>query len=857
MMSGILIIGKLSIMTMTSFHQHTPMMQQYLRIKADYPDTLLFYRMGDFYELFFDDAKKASQLLEITLTARGHTAGEPIPMAGVPFHSADTYIARLIKRGLSVAICEQIGDPKLSQGPVERKVVRILTPGTVSDAAFLDDRQDNLLIAIHHEEKRYGLAILDVSGGRFYLSEVEGDEALSSELVRLNPAEILINENFTHPVLKAYQAQIKTRMPWEFDHETAIRLLKAQLNVHDLASFGCEQTPLALCAAGSLLHYIKATQSCLLPHIRTLRVEERNDQLLLDAISRRHLELTTNFSSGTEHTLIALLDETKTAMGSRLLKRWLNAPLRDHAALEKRHETVQVFLSDKAYFPIQKNLTMICDLERILARIALKTARPRDLTALRSTIQILPILKKQLEPYNTTLMTTLKNSFHDFEVLLKLLTQAIVDEPPLTIRDGGVIARGYDTLLDELLAISENAGDYLIQLEAQEKQRTGLSTLKVGYNRVHGYYIEMSRGQSQYAPTNYTRRQTLKNAERFITPELKAFEDKALSAKDRALAREKILYDELLDAIMPYINDLQTCAQAIAECDVLLNFAERAAHLHWCRPHFSKSSGVKIIEGRHPVVERVLQQAFVPNDIILNETTRMLMITGPNMGGKSTYMRQTALIVILAHIGCFVPAKEAHIGPIDRIFTRIGASDDLASGRSTFMVEMTEAAHILHHATHQSLILMDEIGRGTSTTDGLALAYAIARYLSDHVRAFTLFATHYFELTTLADELPGVKNIHFGAAMHHNKLIFLHAVKDGPANQSYGIAVAELAGLPREVIHAAKQQLHVSVDTKPPIHTEEISLPHPIVLKLKSLEPDELSPKEALQLVYQLKQDVN
>lgn len=845
--------------------EHTPMMQQYLRIKADYPHTLLFYRMGDFYELFFEDAQKAARLLDITLTARGQSAGKPIPMAGVPFHSAESYIAKLLRQGLSIAICEQIGDPKNSTGPVERQVVRVLTPGTVSDAAFLDDRRDNLLVALYQINDMYGFAALDISGGRFQLLEVTGEEAVQGELARLNPSELLVSDEWEHEWLQEYRDRVRRRSAWEFDYEASVRLLREQTQTFDLDGFGCQGLSAALCAAGSLLQYAKETQRAAMPHVRGIYVERREDSLILDAASRRNLELMTNLSGGEENTLVSVLDQTQTAMGSRLLKRWLNRPLRDHHVLRERQECITALLDQLAYSPLRKTLHGIADMERILARIALRTARPRDLTALRSTFALLPALQKQLSELTPVRLQELKNDIGDYPALYDLLNRAIVDNPPVTVRDGGVIAQGYDAELDELLALSENAGDYLVKLEEQEKQRTGLSTLKVGYNRVHGYYIEISRLQAVEVPADYIRRQTLKNAERFITPELKAFEDKALSARERALAREKRLYDELLDKLMPHIPVLQACAAAMAELDVLANFAERAAHLNWCCPALVSEPGIHIKEGRHPVVEAVSNHPFVPNDVRLDAGQRMLMITGPNMGGKSTYMRQTALIVLLAHVGSYVPASAATIGSIDRIFTRIGAADDLASGRSTFMVEMTETANILHNATEQSLVLMDEVGRGTSTFDGLSLAWSCAHYLAQGIRSFTLFATHYFELTSLADEIPTVQNVHLDAAEHADKIIFLHTVQAGPANQSYGIQVAQLAGVPRMVIAHAKTKLqeleqqayqHSAVPSHSPRQQDLFAASrqdHAVVSRLKEINPDQLSPKEALDLLYQLK----
>jgi len=846
---------------------HTPMMQQYLRIKADYPNTMVFYRMGDFYELFFDDAQKAARILDITLTARGQSAGNPIPMAGVPFHSAESYIAKLIRQGLSIAICEQVGDPKTSVGPVERQVMRVLTPGTVSDAAFLDDRRDNLLVALHAQGKQFGLATLDMSGGRFQLLEVQSEEELMSELARLNPAELLISDDYQQNALREYEYQLRQRAPWEFDYEVSVRLLTEQMQTRDLAGFGCQDMPVALCAAGALLQYAKETQRGALPHVRAIQVERREDTLMLDAASRRNLELVTNLTGGEENTLVSVLDRTSTAMGSRLLKRWLNRPLRDSRILQDRYNSVANLSADQAYLSLQRILKDVADLERILSRIALKTARPRDLLALRNSLSLLPSLQAEMSSRSSPLLQKLANDIDEFPQQVDLLTRAIIDNPPVTIRDGGVIAKGYDAELDELLGLTENAGDYLVKLEEQEKARTGLSTLKVGYNRVHGYYIEISRLQSETVPADYIRRQTLKNAERYITPELKAFEDKALSAQDRALAREKLLYEQILELLFPHIAAMQTCAEAIAELDVLANFAERAVSLKWCQPELSQRAGIVIESGRHPVVESVSQHAFVPNDVTLDEQQRMLIITGPNMGGKSTYMRQIALIVLLAHTGSYVPATRAMIGNVDRIFTRIGAADDLASGRSTFMVEMTETANILHNATANSLVLMDEVGRGTSTFDGLSLAWSCAHYLAKDIGAYTLFATHYFELTALESDVATVKNIHLDAAEHGEKIIFLHKVQQGPANQSYGIQVAQLAGVPRTVIMRAKDKLR-ELEALPqavgqstnvvPMKQHDLFAeePHAVVQELRTLNPDDFTPKDALALLYRLKERV-
>jgi DNA mismatch repair protein MutS len=847
-------------------NSHTPMMQQYLRIKADYPDTLLFYRMGDFYELFFGDAQKVARLLDITLTARGQSQGKPIPMAGVPYHAAEGYMAKLLQSGLSVAICEQVGDPKTSVGPVERQVARILTPGTVTDAAFLEDGRDNLLAALHCENDCYGIATLDLGSGSFHLLEVSGREALQSELERLQPREILISENHASEFLRESKAGVRRRPPWEFEIETATRLLTKQMQTHDLSGFDCADLTIAICAAGCLLQYAGETQRAAMPHVRAVQAERREESIILDAATRRNLEITLNLSGGQEHTLVAVMDHTATAMGSRLLKRWLNRPLRDQPILTARQHSIANLLEDRMYNGLHATLSSTADLERILARIALKTARPRDLAHLRDTLMVLPALQQQLSKTTVPLLKNLAQSIQEFPELCALLTKAIVENPPVVLRDGGVIARGYDAELDELLGLSENAGEYLVALEEREKKRTNFSTLKVGYNRVHGYYIEISRLQAQNVPADYIRRQTLKNAERFITPELKVFEDKALSSRDKALAREKELYEALLVVIAKDLIPLQESAKSIAEVDVLSNLAERADSLDLSCPDFSPDACIHIDAGRHPVVEAVLLQPFVPNDVKLNPQQRMLIITGPNMGGKSTYMRQIALIVLLAHIGSFVPAREACIGPIDRIFTRIGAADDLAGGRSTFMVEMTETASILHNATANSLVLMDEVGRGTSTFDGLSLAWASAEYLAKRLKALTLFATHYFELTVLADHINTVRNVHLDATEHNDKIIFMHTVKDGPANQSYGIQVAQLAGVPLVVIQQAKQKLHelenqahqAPLISQPAKQTDLFiaAAENPAVKLLKEIDPDKLTPREALDYLYLLKQKV-
>ncbi|MDO9370972.1 MAG: DNA mismatch repair protein MutS, partial [Gammaproteobacteria bacterium] len=675
--------------------QHTPVMQQYLRIKAAHPDTLLFYRMGDFYELFFDDARKAARLLDITLTARGQSGGAPIPMAGVPYHAADAYLARLVRAGESVAICEQIGDPAKSKGPVERKVVRIITPGTVTDEALLDERRDSLIASVYEHQGHFGIAALDLSSGRYTLLEVEGAEAVAGELERLRPAELLVSEDLVRPTLTEGRRGVRRIAPWHFDLDTATRLLCAQFGTRDLAGFGCAHAALGIAAAGALLAYVSDTQRSRLPHLRSLSLENRSDALLLDAASRRNLELEFSLSGAHEHTLCGVLDHTATSMGSRLLKRWIHRPLRSRAVLQSRQHAVGVLLEDRHYQPLHDVLRGIGDIERILARVALKSARPRDLAQLRNALGLLPALHEQLAVIETPRVRELAELIGRHPAVHQRLAQALVENPPMLIRDGGVIAPGFDAELDELRALRENAGDYLLALEARERERSGIANLKVNYNRVHGYYIEVTRTQAEKIPADYQRRQTLKGVERYITPELKGFEDRALSAAERALTREKMLYDNLLDELATHLSALQASADGLAEIDVLANLAARADHLNWSAPELSATPGVIIRDGRHPVVESALESPFVPNDIELNEERRLLIITGPNMGGKSTYMRQIALIVLLAHIGSYVPAAHAVIGPIDRIFTRIGSSDDLAGGRSTFMVEMTETATIL------------------------------------------------------------------------------------------------------------------------------------------------------------------
>jgi len=851
-------------MSQSDLSSHTPMMQQYWRLKNQHPDQLMFYRMGDFYEIFYEDAKKAAKLLDITLTARGQSAGQSIPMCGIPFHSVEGYLAKLVKLGESVVICEQIGDPATSKGPVERQVVRIITPGTISDEALLDEHRDNLLAAVLGDERLFGLAVLDITSGRFSVLEIKGWENLLAELERLNPAELLIPDDWPQGLPAEKRRGSRRRAPWDFERDTAQKSLCQQFGTQDLKGFGCETLTLAIGAAGCLLAYAKETQRTALPHLRSLHHERIDDTVILDGASRRNLELDVNLAGGRDNTLQSVVDRCQTAMGSRLLGRWLNRPLRDRAVLEARQESIACLLDRYRFETLQPQLKEIGDLERILARIGLRNARPRDLARLRDALGALPELQQAMAQLECTHLVSLATTISTYPELAELLSRAIIDNPPAVIRDGGVLKTGYDAELDELQSLSENAGQYLMDLEAREKARTGLANLKVGYNRVHGYFIELPSKQAESAPADYIRRQTLKGAERFITPELKEFEDKALSAKSRALAREKQLYEALLEQLIGHLGPLQDSAAALAELDVLSNLAERALNLDLNRPRFVDEPCMLIEQGRHPVVEQVLTTPFVANDLKLDDATRMLIITGPNMGGKSTYMRQTALIVLLAHIGSFVPAARCELSMVDRIFTRIGSSDDLAGGRSTFMVEMSETANILHNASDRSLVLMDEVGRGTSTFDGLSLAWAAAEQLAS-LRAYTLFATHYFELTVLPESQPAVANVHLNATEHNERIVFLHHVLPGPASQSYGLAVAQLAGVPAPVILRAREHLarlettSLPHDLPPqgagksaaPMQSDLFaSLPHPVLEELQLVDPDDLSPRKALELLY-------
>ena len=854
-----------------NFENHTPMMRQYLTLKAENPDILLFYRMGDFYELFYDDAKKAAALLDISLTKRGASAGEPIPMAGVPYHAVEGYLAKLVQLGESVAICEQIGDPALAKGqPVERKVVRIVTPGTVSDEALLQERLDNILAAVYQEKNKFGLATLDMTSGRFQISEPTDSETLRAELQRLSPAELLYCEDFAEMQLIENAKGLRRRPIWEFELGTAVQLLNRQFGTKDLKAFGVEKAILGLCAAGCLLQYAKETQRTALPHIQSISLIENTENIQLDAATRRNLELTQNLAGGTENTLASVLDKCVTPMGSRLLKRWIHQPIRDVQKLQQRQGTINALIEQDLVGELQPHLQQVGDMERILARVALRTARPRDLTRLRTALEQLPWINQLLK--TSPKLTALSSSIGEFNELCDLLQRAIIDTPPLLIRDGGVIAEGYNAELDEWRSLADGATQYLDDLERRERETTGIDTLKVGFNAVHGYYIQISQGQAHKAPMHYVRRQTLKNAERYIIPELKTYEDKVLKAKGASLALEKQLYEEIFDQILPHLGALQLSSMTLAELDVLTNFAERAETLHYVQPEFSSEIGLQIENGRHPVVEQVIKEPFIANPVNLNQARHLLIITGPNMGGKSTYMRQTALITLMAHIGSFVPAERAVIGQIDRIFTRIGASDDLASGRSTFMVEMTEMANILHQATEKSLVLIDEIGRGTSTYDGLSLAWACAEWLAKKLRSLTLFATHYFELTALPEQIAGTVNVHLDALEHNNSIAFMHTVQEGAASKSYGLAVAALAGVPQNVIKLAKQKLAYlekmsgqSADKKLQdlrhLHQSQGELAlmeaddskNAVLEMLEKLDPDELTPKQALAYLYQLK----
>jgi DNA mismatch repair protein MutS len=829
------------------------MMQQYLRIKAAHPDILLLYRMGDFYELFYDDAERASRLLDLTLTARGQSAGAPVTMAGVPAHSVEQYLAKLVKLGESVAICEQVGDVATAKGPVERQVTRIVTPGTLTDSELLEDKADNILLALTADKSTVGLAWLSLASGALRVAEV-APQALDNELRRIAPAEVLAADGIELPGFFVTRLQA-----WQFDPESGKKRLLEQLAAASLAGYGIEDFSLALGACGALLDYAKKTQGQALAHVTAVSAERAGEFLRLDAATRRNLELTETLRGEPAPTLYSQLDRCASGMGSRLLRHWLHHPLRDRDAVAKRHSAVEILLNVSA--PVHPVLRRFADVERITARIALKNARPRDLSGLRDSVGLLPDLRKAI-PAESELLQSLQSDLATPEACLELLRRAVAPEPSAQLRDGGVIAEGYSAELDELRGLRSGAGQFLVELEARERARTGIPNLRVAYNHVHGYYIEVTNSHAAKIPADYRRRQTLKNAERYITPELKAFEDKALSARDRALALEKSLYDELLEKLGAHLAELQRIACALAQIDVLAAFAAVAAERGYCRPQFVDDIRIEIEGGRHPVVESQVER-FIANDARLAPSRQLLLVTGPNMGGKSTYMRQVALIALLAHTGSFVPAKAARLGPLDQIFTRIGAADDLAGGRSTFMVEMTESANILHNATAQSLVLMDEVGRGTSTFDGLALAWAIARQLLERNKALTLFATHYFEMTRIALEYKEAVNVHLDAVEHKDTIVFLHAVEEGPASQSYGLQVAQLAGVPKAVIQRARRILQQLEDASRAggAQADLFARPAPeaepttdaLRDALAQVNPDELSPREALELLYRLK----
>ena len=848
---------------------HTPMMQQYLRVKAQHPDKLVFYRMGDFYELFYDDAERAARALDITLTARGQSAGAPIPMAGVPYHALEPHLARLMKQGESVVIVEQFGDPATSKGPVERKVARIVTPGTLTDANLLEAKRDCLLAAYAPAGKRAGIAWLNLASGALTLTEVPQHEAVGV-LERVAPAELLVPDDTDAPALRGRAPPCRSLPAWQFDRKSAQQAVARQLGTLDLAGFGADDVPLAVGAAGALLHYAGATQQSALSHVRTLTVETGSAFVALDPATRRNLEITATLDGNDAPTLHSLLDACATAAGSRLLRHWLTQPLRAQSRLTERHDGIDALRAEpRTARAVSDALKRTVDVERVVGRVALRNVRPRELAGLRDTLAKLPDIAKLLAQFEAVpLVAGARAALAVDARWSALLARAIAPEPAALVRDGGVMAEGFDAELDELRAIDANCGEFLVALEARERARTGIASLKVEYNRVHGFYIEVTNAHVEKIPDDYRRRQTLKNAERYITPELKTFEDRALSAQERALAREKVLYEELLDTLAPAIPALQAAGVALALVDVLADLADRAEALRLVRPTFVTEPGIAIRGGRHPVVERQVDD-YVPNDVALGGPRRLLIVTGPNMGGKSTYMRQTAIIALLAYCGMFVPAESATLGPLDAIFTRIGAADDLAGGRSTFMVEMTEAAYILNRATPESLVLIDEIGRGTSTFDGLSLAWAIAHRLAERNRCLALFATHYFELTALAAELDGCANVHFDAAEHKNGIVFLHAVADGAASRSYGLAVAKLAGVPAETIRQAKaylsrlDQFSARNDTQADLFatgavpqsdvSPDASRAADVLERLSALDPDALSPREALEALYALK----
>lgn len=890
-------MSKRSTVTKSPGHKssgHTPMMKQYLSIKAKHPDTLLFYRMGDFYELFFDDAKLAASLLDITLTARGKASGNPIPMAGVPYHAAENYLSRLLRKGVSVAICEQVGDVATAKGPVERDVVRVVTPGTLVDEVLLPENEEALLAAVIQEEDRFGLATLDMGSGRFQVQEPATSVELQAELARVRPAEILVPEGSS--LMSLLQDSTITSYPqWHFDQQSAVRNLSEQFGTRDLTGFGCSQLSTGIGAAGAILNYARDTQRGNIAHIVAISVVSSQRFLKLDPNSRRNLEINQSLAGNPKHALLAIVDNTCTSMGKRRLRQWLNQPLQRGDALSKRHSSVAALRRAENYNELRQLLEMVGDVERILTRVTLKSAHPPELSTLRRSVGIVPELTELLTSAMPTHESGLALQLQPVPALVDLLELALIESPPALIRDGGCIKEGYDKELDELRTLSSNADSFLQDMEERERTSTGISNLKVGYNRVHGFYIETSRTQATNIPSHYIRRQTLKSAERYITPELKEYEDRVLSAREKSLGREKFLYQELFDKITTYLGELRQTCEALTLLDVYANFAERAESLGWVEPEFTDDAGIEIVAGRHPVIEHLSDEPFIANDLLLSPQQRLVLVTGPNMGGKSTYMRQAALIVLLANSGCCVPANACRLGPVDAIFTRIGASDDLSSGQSTFMVEMTEAANILHNATPNSLVLMDEIGRGTSTYDGLSLAWACAEHLARKNQSFCLFATHYFELTTLAEQYGYVENLHLDAMEHEGEIIFMHRVKQGPASKSYGLQVARLAGLPVAALASATAMLkelesdettavstrigHTTEQTNPlqPENTSDVGshrntkpgidpkgsdtpqldlfagATDELVSMLNEIDPDTLTPRNALDLLYELK----
>jgi DNA mismatch repair protein MutS len=844
---------------------HTPMMQQYLRIKSEFADTLVFYRMGDFYELFFDDARKANRLLDITLTTRGMSAGEPVVMAGVPVHSVESYLAKLVKLGEPVALCEQVGDVATAKGPVERKVVRVVTPGTLTDTELLADRSDALLLALHRRGKTWGLAWLALTSGELGLAECS-ERDLAGWLARLDAAELLVEREQTCPALDASPATRTHRPGWQFDAALGQRKLCEQLGVASLAGYNAQDLHAAQAAAAALLGYAEHTQGQALAHVRSLAVQRAGDLLELPPTTLRNLELTRTLRGEDAPTLLSLLDSCRTGMGSRCLRHWLTNPLRERSVASQRHDAIEVLLGTGVE-GLRNALRGICDVERITARLALRQVRPRELTGLRATLHALPALRRQLPHGATVLLDMLGEALGPPHEIADLLAAALAEEPAVLLRDGGVIAPGFDAALDELRGIGANCDAFLLDLETRERARTAIPNLRVQFNRVHGFYIEVTQSHAEKVPADYQRRQTLKNAERFITPELKAFEDKALSAQERALARERLLYEQVLEQLQTHLEALSGLARSLATLDALAALTERAQTLGWCRPEFVREPCIDIEAGRHPVVEARLAETgagpFMANDCRLDARRRMLIITGPNMGGKSTFMRQVALIVLLAAIGSYVPARACRLGPIDAIHTRIGAADDLANAQSTFMLEMTEAAAIVHGASAQSLVLMDEIGRGTSTFDGLALAGAIATHLHDKNGAFTLFATHYFELTDFPLKHDHALNVHVSAAESGDKIVFLHDIQAGPASRSYGVQVARLAGMPAALVRQARVTLE-ALESQQRAGDAQIDLfasptaaapleRSAVGEALAAIEPDTLTPKEALDALYRLK----